>query len=88
MDAALIEHERQRRAALCHAFSLYISQNFQFDTKGKLRRGTVQKEIADYFDITINTTFCQLVNECMEAQGFKRTEIRGSYYYKNIRPRT
>lgn len=84
MDASLIEAEQQRRAILCHAFSLYISNNFQLDPKGKLRRGTVQKEIADYFNITINTTFCQIVNECMEAVGFKRVEIRGSYYYKNI----
>lgn len=84
MDAAL-EQEIRKRSALKDLIHSYAAVHFCSDPKNKLRRGTLQKEVADFIGITINTTFCQLMNECMEEMGYKAREIMGYYYYRNIK---
>lgn len=85
MDTTLIQEEFIRRQYVCDAIKIFIQSNFEFDLKNKLRRGIIQQEIANMMGITLNRTFCQLVNQCMEEQGFKRSIIRGNYYYTKIR---
>jgi hypothetical protein len=85
MDKALILREVEKREALKKFIDAYINLHFIGDPKTKLRRGAIQKEIANYIGLTINTTFCQIVNECMNEKGFWPREIEGAYYYRNIR---
>lgn len=89
MDAALVEHEMIRRQYWCSIISMYISQHFATgDSRSRLRRGTIQKEMGAYFGITVNNLFCELVNLCMENEGFTKIINRGDYYYKNVKRRT
>ena len=86
MDQALIlASELKKREALSNVINCYVWVHFTRDPKNKLRRGINQKEVADFMGLTINTTFCQIMNECMTKMGYKPREIRGNYYYKNIK---
>lgn len=84
MDAAL-EHEIKKRSALKDVISSYVTINFCSDEKRHMRRGAIQREVANFIGLTINTTFCQVMNECMENLGYKAREIRGYQYYRNIK---
>lgn len=84
MDKTLIQ-EIQKRQALCEFLTRYISVHFTYDAKSRLKRGQLQKQMADFLGITTNTPFCRTVNECMEKLGYKAVEVCGQYYYKNIK---
>lgn len=85
MDQTSIRAEFIRRQYVCDAIKIFIKDTFEHDPIKKLRRGALQKEISDLLGITINTPFCRMVNMCMEECGFIPREIRGNYYYKNIK---
>jgi hypothetical protein len=85
MDATLVGQEMIRRQYWCSMIDLYISQEFYFDLKSKIRRGTVQKEIGAHFGVTVNNLFCELVNIVMETQGYKKIINRGDYYYRGAK---
>lgn len=86
MDQALIQNEYIRRQYVGSLIGSYISHHFEeAPPKSKIRRGIVQKEIAAHFGIVVNNLFCELVNLCMENDGYKCCIIRGDYYYKGVK---
>lgn len=84
MDAAL-DQELKKRRALSDLVVSYIHVHFEFDPKKRFKRGMLQKEIAHFIGLTVNTTFCQIVNNCMKNLGHELIEVRGQYYYKNLK---
>jgi len=85
MSEALIQKEFIRRQHISSALMAFISLHFEYSSKGKLKRGAVQKEISDFFGIKLSTPFCQIINRCMQEKGYTLRIIRGYQYYKNIR---